>query len=541
MGLVDIPGTQDVIDRATGPGGYATPIRPGDKEYDPRAQGAGMPVGDYGAEAEFQDTKNQARELYAASKGLTQLGIDWSNPEVIRDIDAITADIVKSRDVTVGPLAPVQGVTAPTIGPAAQTELSTVQRTNLDTTQSDELRGRQLGQITSLEDQAAGRGPTASGALFDAALGRISQEQLGAAGMARGSERAGAKLQALSMIGRQGVQAAADKAALAIQERTAGQQLLTSALSGVRGQDVDVAAKAADLRAQANALEAQIRSAEAQGNTAAVNALKSQQAALQLQADSLTAQMTNQRTIDEATLRAGVDTGNATREQEAATTNAANNITATSLTNQQRIARDTAAADKAAKEFALKGQTIAAGIGAGTGATNITGTAAANIIGARGTYARDEVTRRNAEAAANKGKSLTWGGVAGGVIGGIAGGFAGGPAGIVPGAVGGYQIGDKVYDKPVSDERAKTDIESISPAELRRLAEGMDGATYRYKPGQGPPGRHIGPMAQDLARDPVGALAVSEDERGIMHLDTSEIARLALMMSASALRGRKAA
>jgi hypothetical protein len=76
-----------------------------------------------------------------------------------------------------------------------------------------------------------------------------------------------------------------------------------------------------------------------------------------------------------------------------------------------------------------------------------------------------------------------------------------------------------------SDERSKQAIQAV------RAAPGYE---YEYKPehqGPGaPPGRHVGPMAQDLEKTPMGKQMVSEGPNGMKQIDT---ARLPLLNTAA--------
>jgi hypothetical protein len=73
-----------------------------------------------------------------------------------------------------------------------------------------------------------------------------------------------------------------------------------------------------------------------------------------------------------------------------------------------------------------------------------------------------------------------------------------------------------------SDRRAKKNIERIGSV----FADGGDGAEklpvyeWEYRKGQGAPGRHVGPMAQDVERIDRGAV---RDIGGVKHIDTGRV------------------
>ncbi len=59
------------------------------------------------------------------------------------------------------------------------------------------------------------------------------------------------------------------------------------------------------------------------------------------------------------------------------------------------------------------------------------------------------------------------------------------------------------------------------------LAEGLKPYAYDYKPGLGPPGRNVGPMAQNMTQNPITATAVTKDPNtGLLALDRDKLAKL---------------
>jgi len=82
----------------------------------------------------------------------------------------------------------------------------------------------------------------------------------------------------------------------------------------------------------------------------------------------------------------------------------------------------------------------------------------------------------------------------------------------------------------MSDVRAKT---NIKPEKALDVFEKAPAYSYHYKDPNAPgmaPGRHFGPMAQDLERTPLGASAVKTDPNGMKMVDTG---RLTMINSAA--------
>lgn len=96
----------------------------------------------------------------------------------------------------------------------------------------------------------------------------------------------------------------------------------------------------------------------------------------------------------------------------------------------------------------------------------------------------------------------------------------------VAGAVGGAMGGGMM-----SDERAKTGIRPTSLAASRAVGD-ITPAVYNYKPGAGPGGERIGPMAQDLEQNPYTASLVQEGPDGLKRVDVGGLAALATSATA---------
>jgi hypothetical protein len=285
---------------------------------------------------------------------------------------------VKQADIT--KVAAVQGadvakvgttVTAPTIGPAAQTGAVKVGGTQIDPL-ANELRDQQIAGANAIAN-----GPSAAMSQFQAGQSQVAKDQLAVAAGARGAERAGARREAMINIGAGGAQANLSAAALAAQETQAKNNAYVAALQGVRGQDVTTSTAQASIDSQQANLQAQLDTSIATGNTAAVNSIKQQQAALGLQAQQSTVQagLTQQGTLadvakyntglQEQTALANATATNKAAADAAAASNAAygqyaGNATAISQGNATATtgaAKDYASAINAAAQTTASAQT----------------------------------------------------------------------------------------------------------------------------------------------------------------------------------------
>lgn len=83
----------------------------------------------------------------------------------------------------------------------------------------------------------------------------------------------------------------------------------------------------------------------------------------------------------------------------------------------------------------------------------------------------------------------------------------------------------------MSDERAKTGVRPTTLAASQAVGD-ITPAAYNYKPGMGPAGTRIGPMAQDLERNPLTQSLVTEGPDGLKRVDVGGLAALATAASA---------
>jgi hypothetical protein len=156
----------------------------------------------------------------------------------------------------------------------------------------DEFRAAQGGLVSSLARQASGQGPTVAGAQLQRAADRSAQNALAIAAGVRGPGSAGALREVQNQRSEIMQGAAADSAALALQEQQSAANLLGQVAGGARGQDIALASEQAGLSQQANLANLQSEQAQRALNDQAVQyylsqgyslALAQQQAAMDLE------------------------------------------------------------------------------------------------------------------------------------------------------------------------------------------------------------------------------------------------------------------
>lgn len=322
-------------------------------------------------------------------------------------------------------VAPVQGpivgavntqIRAPTIGDAAQTGQIAVEGSKIGAG-ADALRAQQIASANSIANA-----PSAAASQFQAAQSQVVSDQLAMAAQARGSERAGARREAIIAAGQQGAQAGLSAAALSAQEEQAKRTAAAAALSGIRSQDVTTATAQAQLDSQRSQLQAQLNAAIAQGNTAAINDIQKQQAQLELSAK----QSSVQASLAQQSTMAGAEEQRAAMAQQSAMANAAaaNKSAADYASAYNTAAQQTAQNVTAVREQNAAAQTKAAAdyaaamnTSANQFATNATQTNLANVqtaqqqaqTNAARTLAADTTNANNAlqANAASQANSLT--------------------------------------------------------------------------------------------------------------------------------------
>jgi hypothetical protein len=86
----------------------------------------------------------------------------------------------------------------------------------------------------------------------------------------------------------------------------------------------------------------------------------------------------------------------------------------------------------------------------------------------------------------------------------------------------------------LSDDRSKMSGEPKGLSHLASAARAMEGKPYAYKPQYTPPDQqpgelNVGPMAQNLAADPVARTTVKEDpETGLLTIDRDKALKLTM-------------
>lgn len=223
------------------------------------------------------------------------------------------AGVTDMRDVNPAYVSAVNtNVTAPQIGEAAQTGAVNVDRVAMDPL-ANQLRDEQIKAA-----QGIATAPSAAMSQFKAGESQVMSDALAAAAAARGSERAGARRDAMLRIASGGAQQNLAAAALSAQEEQQKRTAAATALSSIRSQDVTSSQAQANIQAQQANLQAQIDQAIATGNTEAVNTLKQQQAQLQLAAQ----QSSVQAGLSQQSTQAGLEQANLQARLQTAQTNA---------------------------------------------------------------------------------------------------------------------------------------------------------------------------------------------------------------------------
>jgi hypothetical protein len=453
--------------------------------------------------------------------------------------------------VNIGSLTPTRDVEASSAsgpGAASMAGMERVTGADLDTADADKVRSRQDNYLNSLEARARGDAPSKAEAAYGNKLADIQATALGQAATARGSDRAYARLKAIETNADQSRKAAMDTASLRAGEMDSASQALGAGLGSVRGQDVDIAKTAAQLRQEANLSNQRTTTGTEQFNAAAANQRMMENAQVGERnadraqaASAANAGATNDRTMAEAGLRVGADTGNAARAQQGAQFNA----TATGA------ARADAAAAQNARDV-MRAQQQTAANAANTGAANARGdvTAAAANQNAQFNAGQTQTaagTNQAAGLAASAQDTARKAGLAQAALGAqqqatsVLTAQAGKPRdksmveNLAPSIIQGTAEG-----LAASDERLKEGIKDVPDRAAERLANALQTKEFEYKDGTDyDDGRqHFGVMAQDLEKDPLGRKLVGRDDDGNKTVDYQGLTQLLL---AAALRGKKEA
>ena len=84
----------------------------------------------------------------------------------------------------------------------------------------------------------------------------------------------------------------------------------------------------------------------------------------------------------------------------------------------------------------------------------------------------------------------------------------------------------------LSDVRSKENIAPIMPDPMTHSLQAMKPYAYKYRPGMGhgtPGDEHVGPMAQDMARNPITATAIMPDpQTGMLAIDRDKALKVTM-------------
>lgn len=457
----------------------------------------------------------------------------------------------KPQDVGIGQLTPVaqvqsQGVSGP--GAAAIAGMDRVQGANLDTSHADRVQNQQDNYLQALEARSRGEAPSVAESAYSAKMGDIANNAQGIAAQARGSDKAYARLHAMDTIADQGRKAAFDSAQLRAGEMDSASNALGSQLGNVRGQDVDTAKTAAQLQQEANLANQRTASTTEQYNSGAINSQNQFDTGVQERsadraqtASAANATAANARTMDEAQLRATTDTNNAARglttnQYNATAQNAASadNMAATNarqaLQSQQQTAANAANAGayNARADFMSTGQNQTSQFNAGQRQTAEGANQTAGLQAEQMNEATKQGLAQDALNATQQQTSLIQSRLAAPKSPSLTDRLIG--AGSTLGAAG---LGMAAK----SDERTKKDIKNVDDDAATRLAKALEFKEFKYKDDPNET-NHVGVMAQDLEKDPLGRKLVHENDEGVKHVDYGGLTQLLL---AAALRGKKEA
>jgi hypothetical protein len=558
----------DIYNRAIAQANSANAIQAPDKVVTSTLSSANVDPGAYYARtdtnAKAADATFRMQAYEAAQAQASQAAINNVKQANVTNVAATPQAAVGNINTTVA---------APTVGNAAQTGLVTVDRASLDP-MANQLR---QAQIRSAQDIS--NSPSAAMAQFQAGQSQVVKDQLAIAAASRGAERAGARREAMINVGANGAQQNLAAAALAAQEEQAKRVASASALSNIRSQDVTSATNAASIQSQQANLQAQLDSAIAQGNTSAINAIKQQQAQLALQArqsevQAGLGQQSTQASLAQANLSAQEQTNlanaaaanksasdyaaawdaaynqmaqnqttvslanaGATTAASAANTGAYNSAAQQAATNQTNVnLANTALAQKQAQDNATRAAGIASQNALQTNAIN--GVNASNSIGTQTTNAANQLATNQLQQQAAT-SALNVGNIA---IGNetknaqtvVDANKAGASADAATDAATKGMIAAGIAK--LSDERAKQDVQKLSPYDTRHWADSIDPITFRYKDGYEDSGKDVqlGVSAQQVKKSgPLGKLMVHEDPQD--NLDHVDYGALTLMLSKTAL------
>jgi hypothetical protein len=368
----------------------------------------------------------------------------------------------------------------------------------------DILGGDKASYLRSLSlDQAAAaaNSPSAAAAQMRAAGGQIASQQLGQAAMARGSDRASAKRDAMLATGTQGMQAANSTAALAATEQAAKQAAYTGALAGIRSGDVGAAQAQTQIGTQNMAGDLEAQKATAGNN--------------------LTAAQANQGADLAASSATATNTLQGWTAQQAAQ-NAANATALQAVGAQNQAAGVAGSYGSSLNEAQLKNKDMMGGlVGSGLTALGLSDEDAKRDVKPLDAVSRYKsvlddglsLTARDLDPATPGQDFLDW----------QPGQRQAKPEKETGMMKLGSALGTGLAALGLSDEDAKRDVDRMDAADLVEFAHRVPMATFRYKEGVGEDDGqdvHAGTLAGALQdAGPLGRLTVHEGPDGLKRVD----------------------
>jgi hypothetical protein len=413
----------------------------------------------------------------------------------------------------------------------------------------------QLSAAQAYQDVLAGRSPSLAEQQLKAAQDRASAEQLSIAAGARGQGVVSARRNAATNIGLQQMEAGGQLAELRAKEIAEAAAGLSSTGAAVQGENLAASGQLIDTQKTnaVNALEAGKATAANTIDVSKTNAANAIDVSKTNQATDLAAKQTN------AANQLKADISSDDRLQN--TLNLAAEL-------QQRAAAGDQSAAVQLNSLGAQLQTDVAKFNANqiqtASAQNIETrlramgmdeqyTAQMTALWVQAENAKDQVAlerlkvKLQQQAADNqkKGGFLSFLSNIFGVAAPIVGGLLGGPVGAAAGAAAaGALHGESDYDVDaendlvdasgqklnMSDRRLKQEVKPVPPSDIDGFLKSVGKTqTWEYKPGEGlPPGRKVGPMAQDMAADKLASEAVGTRPDGKMSLDYQRLGALAL-------------
>ena len=386
----------------------------------------------------------------------------------------------------------------PTIAPIERYGAATVDKTTIDQGPQNQVRDQQTQYIKDLQDAAAGKAPSAA----EAQLKRGSEEAIASQFALAGTQHGYGAGAALRAAGRN---AAAlqqknnlDTAQVRAQEQATARGQLGGALGQTREQDIGLAGKQADIDAARNQTQAQLEQQARAGNAAAQNELNRRQAELSLQGQTTNAQLGLEAGKANQAAKLQTDLANAGFSQQAILQMSDQELKAklanAGFTLTQEQINDLRAQNANRNAIDSAGQ----------------------LLDAEGRDKDRELKRLELQQAYDRARQAGDQAQMNAILSAVA------------------SIGIALIT--ASDERLKHDVQRVADSAARRLGEKLNVVKYKYNDGD--QSDHVGVMAQQLEKDPLGKTFVHERADGMKAVDYQG---LTVALLAAALKGRKVA